>query len=78
MVLAKLLSSSDGSFDTEKKVSTYKYGNVHTLQKRRIHLILAKVDAIRNQHTYVSSYVSAKSGKMWLLEKKKKVQAALQ
>jgi hypothetical protein len=37
-----------------------------------------KVDAIRNQHLYVSNYVSAKSGKMWHLEKKKKVQAALQ
>ena len=30
-----------------------------------------KVDAIRNQHPYVSDYVSAKSGKMWDLEKKK-------
>ena len=36
--------------------------------------LLIKVDAIRNQHPYVS----AKSSKMWHLEKKKKVQAALQ
>ena len=40
--------------------------------------ISSKVDTIRNQHPYVSNYVSAKSGKMWHLEKKKKVQAALQ
>jgi hypothetical protein len=38
----------------------------------------SKVDAIRNQHPYVSNYVSAKSGTMWHLEKKKKVQVALQ